>query len=179
MSDFLRNLRSSHKKDKSDPRRNLDGHYYPQKDRRDTQDRRSNHSENLESLWVSLVDMLPQMVDTASTINLLLEKLLAQNELLLEAKLRQHNSITFFFDNLNKIFSEDFLVKPSGKKTKATASYASGTHYTKDEILTIIRTMRKEDATFAIIADYLKDKGIPTFSGRGEWHAQTIHRLCK
>ena len=48
MSDFLRNLRSSHKKDKSDPRRNLDGHYYPQHDRRKYKDRRANSANQLD-----------------------------------------------------------------------------------------------------------------------------------
>ena len=179
MNDFLKNLRSSHKRHGSDPKRNLDGHYYPHDDRRKTLDRRSTYSENLESLWVTLQDMLPQIVDNSSALTLNLEKMIAQNDLLIEAKIRQHNAISVFFDNLNRIFSEDFLVQYSEKKPKATASYAAGTHYTKEEILTIIKTMRKKGATFAIIADYLKEKGIPTFSGRGAWHAQTIHRLCK
>lgn len=180
MSDFLRNLRSSQKKKKvSDRKRNLDGHYYPQNERRGSLDRRSIHSENLESLLVSLQEMLPKIVDNSSTLTLHLEKMFAENDLLIEAKIRQHNSISLFFDNLNKIFDDDFFIQSPGERPKPTASYASGTHYTKDDILSIIRTMRKKGATFAIIADYLKEKGIPTFSGKGEWHAQTIHRLCK
>ncbi len=98
---------------------------------------------------------------------------------LIVAKIRKHNAIATFFENLNTLFSKNPMPRTPGKRTKATASYASGTHYTKDDILTIIRDMRNEGTTFAIIADYLRDKGIPTFSGRGEWHAQTIHRLCK
>jgi len=42
----------------------------------------------------------------------------------------------------------------------------------------IIESMRKEGATFDQVAKRLVDLGQPTFSGRGEWHAQTIHRLC-
>ncbi len=179
MSDFLRNLRSSHKKDPSNSRRNLDGHYYPQKDRRRLPDRRSNYSENLESLWVCLQDLLPQFLDNSSSLTRSFEKILEENDLLTEAKIRQHNAVSNFFDNLNKIFNDDFFSHPVIERSKTTTSYASGTHYTKDDILTIIRTMRNKGATFAVIADYLKEKGIPTFSGRGEWHAQTIHRLCK
>lgn len=180
MSDFLRNLRSSHKNDPSDPKRNLDGHYYPQQNRRKHLDRRSlKSSKTTESQWDNLQDILPQIVDNASTITLQVEKMVEQNDLVVEAKIRQYNTIATFFENLNKIFSDDLFVQNSGEQVKATASYASGTHYTKDDILTIIRTMRKKGTTFSIIADYLKEKGIPTFSGRGEWHAQTIHRLCK
>lgn len=179
MSDFLRNLRSSRKKDGSDPKKNLDGHYYPQNERRKAQDRRSNSTEDLESLWTGLGDALPQLVDNSSKVILQLEKVLAVNDLMAAAKIRQYNAVAIFFDHLNKIFTEDFVTQSSGGRSKVTASDASGIHYTKEDIITIIRTMRKKDATFAVIAEYLKEKGIPTFSGRGEWHAQTIHRLCK
>ena len=177
MSDFLKSFRTSQEKASSDPKKNRDDHYYPQIDRRKNPSRRS--SDSLESLLISLRDQLPQLVSGASSVTRHLEKMIAQNELLVEANIRQNNAISYFFDNLNRIFSEDFFAPSSDKKPTATASYASGTHYTKDDILTIIGTMRKKGATFAIIADYLKEKGIPTFSGRGEWHAQTIHRLCK
>jgi hypothetical protein len=42
-----------------------------------------------------------------------------------------------------------------------------------------MQALRKKGATFAQIADYLTQKGMPTFSGKGHWHAQTIHRLCR
>lgn len=48
----------------------------------------------------------------------------------------------------------------------------------RDTIMGIINSMRKEGATFDQVAKHLVDLGQPTFSGRGEWHAQTIHRLC-
>ncbi|SDT98422.1 hypothetical protein [Desulfobacula phenolica] len=181
MSDFLKNLRSSRKKDRSNPnsKRHIDGHFYPENDRRKNRDRRSNYSENLESLLVSLRNILPQIVDNAYSVTDHFEKISSQNGLLVEAKIHQYNAISFFFNNLNKIFTEDLFVYSPDQNFKTTASYTSGTHYTKDDILTIIRTMRKEGATFAIIADYLKEKEIPTFSGKGKWHAQTIHRLCK
>jgi len=48
----------------------------------------------------------------------------------------------------------------------------------RDEIMDIIDSMRAEGATYDQVAKHLIDLGQPTFSGRGEWHAQTIHRLC-
>jgi hypothetical protein len=50
---------------------------------------------------------------------------------------------------------------------------------TKTEVVDIIQEMRNSRCTFGEIAEELKKRGIPTFSGRGEWHAQTIHRLCR
>lgn len=49
----------------------------------------------------------------------------------------------------------------------------------KDEILELIITMRNDGATYNEIASHLEDLSLPTFSGRGKWHAQTIHRLCQ
>lgn len=48
----------------------------------------------------------------------------------------------------------------------------------RDAVMDIIESMRNEGATFDQVAKRLVDLGQPTFSGRGEWHAQTIHRLC-
>jgi hypothetical protein len=178
MSDFLRNLRSSNK---SSPhsRKNLDGHYYPQTDRRILNDRRvSEYSENIEDLVQQIG--LPMILEKTTALIQQVEKLTAANETLAKVKIQQTNAVTDFLNTLNKIISENS--NPDISKdtpVKAFTSYTTGTHYTKDDILSIIQKMRKQGSTFSIIADYLKKKGIPTFSGRGEWHAQTIHRLCK
>ncbi len=62
---------------------------------------------------------------------------------------------------------------------KPVGSPISGTRLlSRDEIMDIIHSMREEGATFDQVASHLVSLGQPTFSGRGEWHAQTIHRLC-
>lgn len=48
----------------------------------------------------------------------------------------------------------------------------------REEIMDIINSMREQGATYDQVANHLIALGQPTFSGRGEWHAQTIHRLC-
>ncbi len=49
----------------------------------------------------------------------------------------------------------------------------------KDEILAVILSMRNDGSTYNEIASHLASLDLPTFSGRGKWHAQTIHRLCQ
>ena len=49
----------------------------------------------------------------------------------------------------------------------------------KDEILAMILSMRNDGSTYNEIASHLASLDLPTFSGRGKWHAQTIHRLCQ
>lgn len=181
MSDFLRNLRSTHKKDIPGSRKNLDGNYHPQTDRRTLSDRRiPSDSDSFEVLVQQMGNALPEILENVTTLTEHVEKMAAINQLLAESKNRQQNAIADFFTALNKTFSTDTRTGiPGDPPLKTTASYTSGTHYTKDDILSIIQNMRKQGSTFSIIADYLKEKKIPTFSGRGEWHAQTIHRLCK
>ncbi len=48
----------------------------------------------------------------------------------------------------------------------------------REEILDIINSMRNKGKTFDEVAQHLINLGQPTFSGRGVWHAQTIHRIC-
>ncbi len=68
--------------------------------------------------------------------------------------------------------------KTAAAKTASPANSGNATLLPREEIMTIIHTMRNEGATYDQIAKHLVDLGQPTFSGRGEWHAQTIHRLC-
>jgi len=55
---------------------------------------------------------------------------------------------------------------------------ANGGMLPREEVMEIIQSMRSQGKTFDEVAQHLVALGQPTFSGRGEWHAQTIHRLC-
>jgi hypothetical protein len=61
---------------------------------------------------------------------------------------------------------------------KPAAATPSGNLLSREVVMEIIHTMREEGATYDQVASHLVSLGQPTFSGRGEWHAQTIHRLC-
>lgn len=183
MSDFLKNLRSSQTKPQK-TRKEVGSQYYPHAERRQTRDRRSegiSSSPEINELAETLNQILPTLNENISSIAVSLERMAEANESVSESKVEQSNVITDLLRGLNDLVaSGDFASseKPGPVKYAAT-SYENGTRYTKEEILSIIQEMRKEGETFASIASYLKEKGIPTFSGRGDWHAQTIHRLCK
>lgn len=62
---------------------------------------------------------------------------------------------------------------------KTTPAMSENTELlSREAIMDIIYTMRNDGATYDQVAHRLIELGQPTFSGRGEWHAQTIHRLC-
>jgi len=77
---------------------------------------------------------------------------------------------------------------PSPAEAAAPAAPVSFTQLTDDQLLSpaderreaikIMKKLRKKGATYKEIAHFLNEKEIPTFSNKGHWHAQTIHRLC-
>ncbi|ACN15265.1 hypothetical protein HRM2_21670 [Desulforapulum autotrophicum HRM2] len=189
MSDFLKNLRSTHRGAPPRPsgptRKEIGDRYGLGSERRKMTDRRgpfppqSQYKETDET-----TEYLPIIKESIATMAASLERMAENQESLIQAQIKQHESVGTFFENLNQILMDRVVptldaASQSKPIQKGTTSYASGTHHTKDEVIEIIRDMRKKRSTFAEIAQALMDKGIPTFSGRGDWHAQTIHRLCK
>ncbi len=77
-----------------------------------------------------------------------------------------------------KYCEQSVPLKSKPKKSTVTLSQAEAKLLPRDVVLDIINDMRKEGATYDQVAKRLVELGQPTFSGRGEWHAQTIHRLC-
>ncbi|MCG8565298.1 MAG: recombinase family protein [Desulfobacterales bacterium] len=184
MSDFLKNLRSSYKKEIPHPRKKPDGQLYIQQDRRNASERRSAYQGAADqppttNLKPGPVEVTPELLENLTRITEMIETFVNSNELLTASKIRRQNAVSDILETLNRLLLSDGFNGSSQSVPQATASYASGTHYTKDDILEMIQDMRDQGATFSVIADYLQEKGIPTFSGRGAWHAQTIHRLCK
>ncbi len=70
--------------------------------------------------------------------------------------------------------------KKSGEQVGVVAAQAAPTNklLSREAVMDIIYGMREKGATYDEVATQLISLGQPTFSGRGEWHAQTIHRLC-
>ncbi len=69
--------------------------------------------------------------------------------------------------------------KKSGEQVGVVAAQSPDNKLlSREAIMDIIYGMREKGATYDDVATQLISLGQPTFSGRGEWHAQTIHRLC-
>lgn len=60
---------------------------------------------------------------------------------------------------------------PIRKKSKKS----NNTHH--QTVKKIVLKMRENLKTYEEIARFLEQKNIPTFTKRGRWHAQTVHRL--
>jgi hypothetical protein len=67
-------------------------------------------------------------------------------------------------------------IKPSARSVK---SARAAKKENRQKVLDIITTMRDNGSTYNEIAMHLESQNIPTFSRKGKWHAQTIHRVCR
>ena len=182
MNDFLKNLRNPGKKEISSIRKNMESNYFTPGERRTPKERRvsafnrSSAMPEKEARREDIEELIPVIAESVMELVKEIGRIAAVSEMIMESQIRQQNAMADFFESLRTLMKNrqgpDDMPIP-------TTSYASGTHYTKDDIISTITRMRDQGATFATIAEYLRDKGIPTFSGRGHWHAQTIHRLCK
>jgi len=90
-------------------------------------------------------------------------------------KLAEQNAI-----NLEPVKEKVKVLKrtKAEKMEAAQENLANKELLSRPEIMNIVDSMRRQGATFDQVAQHLVELGQPTFSGRGEWHAQTVHRLC-
>jgi hypothetical protein len=68
--------------------------------------------------------------------------------------------------------------KTVARTTKKTAAVKAKT-VDRKKVIKMIIDMRKKDISFEKIARALEAKGIATFSGKGKWRGQTVHKLFK
>jgi len=66
-------------------------------------------------------------------------------------------------------------------KKLAPISFDTPSFKAEDEAALIkdMKKMRKKGATYKEIAHFLNTHDIPTFSNKGRWYAQSVHRLCE
>ncbi|MFH1152281.1 MAG: hypothetical protein V1793_00575 [Pseudomonadota bacterium] len=193
MNDFLKNLRTpqrppqrgTHPRHLPPHRDSEEGQNLTINERRKILDRRSSLPQGVGTglLLEGLNDAMPMIKENIAQIAVSLERMVDSQERLVDSELEKNQAISVFLQNLNQILTEKLLpilsASPEQQTGTAANHYQSASHHTKEDVINTIRSMRNNRATFAEIAEHLKSQGIPTFSGRGEWHAQTIHRLCK
>ena len=67
---------------------------------------------------------------------------------------------------------------PSGTEITDSSADAIKPEMDRESVLEMIGALRKEQMSFEKIARTLEAQGIPTFSGKGAWHSQTVSKLC-
>ncbi len=196
MNEFLKHLRSS-SKDRQHPQSQQRGQQYDPnfQDRRTGNERRhsphhrprydsdempeifdriSYFLEKLTEQQVRIAAAKEKLAETEERRNLILEAIEAHlgdfmgsiAEGGIQVEREEESPAIIIPENLDKKIEERIAERQAGLVDRGM-------------IVQMVKKMRKQGSTYEQIAKFLDDEGIPTFSKKGKWHAQTIHRLCK
>ncbi|MDY6904581.1 MAG: hypothetical protein SWH61_07840 [Thermodesulfobacteriota bacterium] len=157
MNDFLKNLRSNQGYQQQKQ--------YPQKHkntRNDSKGKNSNQKDGSDAVKVLLEELAP-------AIKQFLEKVADNQERMVAA----HEKKVELLEKIEGNIPEYFRYATGFRKQSRRRNIDER----KQKILDMIKKLRDENMTYEEVAEYLDKNNVPTFSGRGRWHAQTIHRL--
>lgn len=189
MSEFLHQLRNGNDKRYSRKRRQYDGNQNVLYDRRANREPRRAAQQDAEQT----VNVFHEM---AESIRDLLETIIENQERQIITETRKADALDRLAeafldfpgmplkkeqvaeeDTVEEDTVESVAEEPPVKKRKRVSRKKNDPN--RIRVFEIIDNMRQENATYHEIALQLEEEDLPTFSGRGKWHAQTVHRLCK
>ena len=174
MDDFLYNLRRD--SDKRNRRNTNVQQQYRGPDRRGLKDKRNYHRKAEGDLISEVIPELKSLLETIS----MNQKRRADIE---ERKVEVLEKVSLQLEALLSTTGRDDisqkLSNPQDSEDARLSSVQNHSNIDRDEITKLVLDMRNKGKTYKEIARYLEDENIPTFSRKGEWHAQTIHKICK
>jgi len=187
MDDFLHNLRTGKNKPFDRTRKQFDNNGYKNPDRQGPNDNRRKDA----------FQRTPP-VDHFPAIKILLGDITEAQRRLADIYERRATAEERIASALEKIASSFIVKNPAapaagpekstapdsriipetmaGKKDGAADAIKSGMD--RESVLEVIGDLRKEQFSYEKIARTLEAQGIPTFSGKGAWHSQTVSKLC-
>jgi hypothetical protein len=74
---------------------------------------------------------------------------------------------------------EEPVIKVQKNTTDPQDEADASSSVERDSVVGLIIELRDGGMTYKEIADRLQKDQIPTFSGKGAWHAQTVHKVCR
>ncbi len=197
MSEFLKNFRSTQNSRYSGRRNPYDGHYYGQELRNGNERRAGSSSSKKAPPPPPKDDFLTGLEELFPALKVLLETMADNQEELFELKQRNAANMEVIASAFTEIalalggsmipqrVVERMPEKPEKEESTQGITVADlekegmqSAASQKREVIKLMKKLRKKGGTYKEIAAFLNEKGIPTFSNNGKWHAQTIHRLC-
>lgn len=203
MDDFLHNLRTGKNKPFDRTRKQFDNNGYKNPDRQGPNDNRRKETfqrtppvDHFPAIKILLGDIsegqrrLADIDERRATaeerIALALERI--------SSSLFEKPHVAFAAEPEKKTDTESRIipetVKPTSVSQPATLDAISMTENAdgaadaiisgmdRESVIEMIGVLRKEQMSFEKIARTLEAQGIPTFSGKGAWHSQTVSKLC-
>lgn len=174
MDDFLYNVRTGNMRN-MDKSRRYDNNRYKSQNRQQGKDRRKGYV-NYRSLSTDQFSAIKEVLGS-----------------MVENQQRQTKAMENIARQLEKLVSISSQPAPAPQQPVAAAKAPSiektsfpeitdqpaPTPRTREEMVTLIHQLRKQNLSYEKIADVFEAKQISTLSGRGKWRGQTIYRLFK
>jgi hypothetical protein len=200
MSEFLQNLRAKQNKRYDGNRRQYPNPQY--QDRRNEKDNRKQQqvvASAVETLSASLAENLPMIKTILEGVFENQKKLAEAEDRRARAEERKAILMENIFEYAKQYFGGGLTL--SGLEAMKIKTEAQGdldissneavvepdspivTEYDepsvpgREEVLAMIGDLREKGSTYDQIAKHLELEGIPTFSRKGQWRGQTVHRL--
>jgi hypothetical protein len=187
MNDFLHSLRNTMDKRNDKNRRNYNGNQFNPADRRRPKDPRyGNNRQPMDNhpLNQLLTELLPEIKKSLGSLAENQERLIATGVQRAAAEARKADALEKIAELLAKLTD----LPQSDPRLSATLApllspallpHACQPGYDREPVLATIRALREKGLSFSAIAAHLTENGIPTFSGKGRWCGQTVHKLIK
>jgi hypothetical protein len=169
MSDFLHNLRSGNVKRYDKSRKPYDRPGYHGQERGNVRERKNyspRRGPDVE-LMGAIRKLLEGLVETQRQMAEIEERRTAAEE-------RKSRALERLAEHFCRLESG-----PAPFKSPAQAIPSPASRADRERIGEMIAEKRREGMSYERIAQHLENEGVPTFSGRGQWRGQTVHRIWK
>lgn len=182
MSEFLKNLKGGKEKLPQQKKYHYDSHQYHyekqyrgNEKRTGTERRKARDTHQQASINNLLTELVPVLKQFLVTITDNQERLIIAEDARAKAEEKKAEAISNLIEYLKSDGFDSIMNMREGSKKKKRAKKPIDAN--RKKVMQIIAKMRAKGDTFEQIALQLDKEKLPTFSGRGQWHAQTIHRL--
>ncbi len=180
MDDFLHNLRNNNKnKNFNQNRKHFENPNYKSPDRKNIKDRKGDDSQRIltSERMMFFTRVLDDLLNAQKTLAEISEKRLAVEERIALALEQLAKSPMV---NSGLISDAEFRkMEEADPKSTASDTESPKEKMGRKEIHDLICHLREQDLSFREIAQDLRERNIPTFSGKGDWRIQTIAKICK
>ncbi len=185
VDDFIHNLRSGKDKRFERGRRPYSNPQYKGQDRQPNFERRKPQNRRfIPDQMMSLInETIPAIKSLLDTISENQKRLAEAEEIRATAENRKADALERIAVNLKQLVASGGSL--SAEQTETSLSEVGGdilerpSAADREQVIQSIKEMRENGATYPQIAAHLEAQKTPTFSGKGKWHAQTVHKVCQ
>jgi hypothetical protein len=145
---------------------------YSQQNRRASKGRRSSSKESPieQAITTALQQITPALKKYLKDISESEKRITTAKERQADAESKTTQALTDIIEITRFENRSTSNIKQSKKSPRVLSDH-------KKKVVNIIAKQRSAGKTFAEITRHLDEAKVATFSGRGKWHAQTVHRL--